>query len=73
MFLTKVDGVCRFHGTLLQVPYLEIFRLVDGKELADTSCKSVLVVDGYNLLASLVSSWGFIVIEVEEAPLYLRD
>ena len=74
MLLAKVDCMSWFHRALLQVPDLEIFRLVYREELADTGCEpgifALLLGDD---LFVLLGCRGVAIIEVEEAPLDLRD
>ena len=75
MLLAEVDHVSWLVLRLLQVPNLEVLRLVDGEELADTGCELRLVRVGrqHHLVFLPIFVLRLSFVEVEEAPLQRRD
>ena len=68
MLLAKPDGMGWFRGVLLQIPDLEVLRLVYRKELTDPSCEP-----RFSLGQVLISSCRVVLIEVQLTPLDLGD
>ena len=77
MLVAEVNYVRWFVLRLRQVPDLEVFVLVDGEELAQTSCKPRLVVSevlrALEVLVVFVVVVDVLVFEVEQTPLNLSD
>ena len=65
MFFAEMYHMSWFRRALLQVPDLEIFTLIDGKEFTYTCSESLaIIIRNFDIFAR--------VFEVEEAPLDLR-
>ena len=69
VLMAKMDCVGWFHSALRQVPNLEIFRLIDCKELTDTRCKPSFAVLEFLVI---IGCRTLVVIKIKQTPFDLR-
>ena len=75
MFVFEVDGVGWLRNSLRQVPDLEVFSLVNRKELTDPSCKASSVISKvlrpFKLFPCPFIFLNFCIIKIKKTPFYL--
>ena len=75
VFVFEVDGVGWLRNSLRQVPDLEVFSLVNRKELTDPSCKASSVISKvlrpFKLFPCPFIFLNFCIIKIKKTPFYL--